>query len=295
MAKDKNTPLGNDRMMSKIIKEIERQGLQSETDIQSFLNGIMGKNIDELDFGGEQSNEDKANNLIEEAYNSSFSKGKKLIAKALKLDPDSADAYNYLGDIQDDYVEAIRYYEEGMKAGMRKLGEDFFEKNMGHCWVLIQTRPFMRSKQKLAECLTELEIYEGAFVNYMDLLALNPNDNQGVRYELSTILLLMDELKLFSRLIKDYPDEITAHWTYNIVLYHLKKQKTLKARKELQKAVESNPHVIDYLLDKKRLPKELPDYMGFGDESEAIVYASKHKQLWKEIKGAKELLQSIQS
>ena len=91
----------SEQIMAKIMKEIQSQNLQTEDQINSFMNGLIGKNIDELDFGSgeELTNEEKAIELVDLAYESSPKKGKELIEEALKLDPDNTDAYNYLGEI----------------------------------------------------------------------------------------------------------------------------------------------------------------------------------------------------
>jgi hypothetical protein len=46
---------------------------------------------------------------------------------------------------------------------------------------------------------------------------------------------------------------------------------TAASRKALRDAVGGNPHVPRYLLGEKKLPRHLPDYIGFGDEPEAIA------------------------
>ncbi|HXY17584.1 MAG TPA: hypothetical protein VEH79_05405 [Gaiellaceae bacterium] len=41
-----------------------------------------------------------------------------------------------------------------------------------------------------------------------------------------------------------------------------------------------------YLTGKKRLPRRLPDYVGFGDTSEAVDYAAGAAALWASVPGA---------
>lgn len=41
-----------------------------------------------------------------------------------------------------------------------------------------------------------------------------------------------------------------------------------------------NKHVPDYLLGIKRLPHNLPDFVGMGDANEAIEYVIVHSRLW---------------
>lgn len=58
------------------------------------------------------------------------------------------------------------------------------------------------------------------------------------------------------------------------------------ARKALAAARRSNKHVPAYLAGTRKLPRRLPDYIGFGDESEAIAYAAEHRQGWQTTPGA---------
>ncbi len=54
-----------------------------------------------------------------------------------------------------------------------------------------------------------------------------------------------------------------------------------EARERLAAAFESNPHVPMFILGRKKLPRRLPDLIGFGDESEAVCYAVENIDAWK--------------
>jgi hypothetical protein len=58
------------------------------------------------------------------------------------------------------------------------------------------------------------------------------------------------------------------------------------ARQLLTEAKQTNRHVPAYLLGKKQLPKQLPDYIGMGDENEAVAYAAEAMVGWKKTPGA---------
>jgi tetratricopeptide (TPR) repeat protein len=180
----------SEQIMAKIMKEIQSQNLQTEDQINSFMNGLIGKNIDELDFGSgeELTNEEKAIELVDLAYESSPKKGKELIEEALKLDSDNIDAYNYLGEIEHDISKSLGHYTKGIEAGERKLGKKFFKENEGHFWLMIETRPYMRAKFNVADTLALLNRDTEAVNHYVEMLGLNPSDNLGVRYELLSIL-----------------------------------------------------------------------------------------------------------
>jgi len=64
------------------------------------------------------------------------------------------------------------------------------------------------------------------------------------------------------------------------------------AKKILQQAVEENPFVPAYLMGQKRVPNRQVDYYGWGDESEAVYYASEHLNHWRRIPGAVDWLRT---
>ena len=57
------------------------------------------------------------------------------------------------------------------------------------------------------------------------------------------------------------------------------------ANQRLQEALDVNPFVPDYMLGRKRFPDTLPDYVGFGDESEAVAYVYRAMESWLETEG----------
>jgi tetratricopeptide (TPR) repeat protein len=244
-----------EQLMAKIFAEMQKEGLQSEGQVRSFMNGMVGKSIDDIS-SGDLSNEQKAQDLIYEAYDSTVKKGKQLAEQALELDADNADIYNYLADIEPNFEKVLQLYKQGVKAGEKKLGKQAFKEDKGHFWGLLETRPYMRSKAGLAECLALSGQHQEAAAIYWEMLDLNPNDNQGIRYKLSSLLLKMDDFKGYEKLYKLTPDESAAHWNYNRVLYYLKNANMADAKSQLKKAIKSNEHVIGYLTGKKTITKK---------------------------------------
>ncbi|MEZ4786692.1 MAG: hypothetical protein R2790_02120 [Flavobacterium haoranii] len=284
----------SEQIMAKIMKEIQSQNLQTEDQINSFMSGLIGKNIDELDFGSgeELTNDEKAIELVDLAYESSPKKGKELIEEALKLDPDNTDAYNYLGEIEQDIEKALDFYIKGTEAGQRKLGKKVFKEDKGHFWYIIETRPFMRAKFNLADALAILERDAEAVKHYVELLELNPDDNLGVRYELFSILLKNEVYDSCEELIQEFPEEESSHWLYNVALYYFRIENPIKARRMLNKAKNENQHVSKFLLGKKKLPTSLPEYISVGGVEEAALYVAKNKHLWHATEGALQFLVS---
>lgn len=290
MAKNNNS---SEQMMAKLVQEMEKQGIRSEEDIKSFLNGVIGKNIGELNFGAnEESKEDQAQDLIYEAWESSPKRAQQLILQAKELDPDNSDVYNYLGDLEATPEKAFEYYEQGLIAGEKKLGKKFIKENKGHFWLMIKTRPYMRSLFNTAKCLALLNQNEESAKRYFRILELNPGDNMGARYELFSVSLKINAFKIIEALLKEYPEEFSAHWTYNKVLYHIKKNEIKEAEQEWFIAINTNRHVPRYLLGKTKLPKKLPDYISIGYVDEAQCYVAENLNLWQQTEGGLDFIES---
>ncbi|MFJ7728286.1 SEC-C metal-binding domain-containing protein [Neobacillus sp. NPDC097160] len=234
--------------------------------------------------------EERARNLIYDAYKSDGKQRYKFAEEALKLNPNCIDAYVILAERTNSLEEAILLYEKGIKAGERELGKSFFKENTGYFWGLIETRPFMRAKLHFAEALSLLGKKHEAVEQYEELLELNPMDNQGVRYSLFVAYVDLEEYKKAGNLLQQY-EEASAQFLYNKLLLELHENSFTKEAEMLLKAAKTvNKHVIAYLTGKKRLPAYPPDYYGFGDENEAIVYADMHLHLWRKIDGLQEWL-----
>lgn len=126
----------------------------------------------------------------------------------------------------------------------------------------------MRAKLNYAISLAEIGDNNGAIQQYTELLELNPNDNQGVRYLLLEAYLEDGQYKKAKSLMEQYDGESTAHFNYNrVLLEYMTSGPTKNATNLLKEAKNQNPHVIDYLTGKKKIPRVQPDYIGFGDKS----------------------------
>jgi len=170
-----------------------------------------------------------------------------------------------------------------------------FERDVGHFWGIIETRPYMRACQGLAQVLWALGDLQGAAEQYQDMLRLNPNDNQGVRYELLECLLGMEDLKGVDVLFAQYDEDISASCLFTKALVSFLREGNIpKSRDALAEGMDVNPYVVQYLLGKTRLPRKLPEYMGIGDRDEAIIYASSFGKAWKKYPRALEWLEGTE-
>ena len=224
-------------------------------------------------------------------YDAWDSKGKQridLAYKALSVSKDCADAYVLLAEeAAADSGEAIRFLEDGVRAGERALGQKMFEEEAGYFWGILETRPYMRARFDLAHLLCLAGKQAEAIAHMQDLLRLNPGDNQGVRHELAVCLLEEGNLEALEKLLDGYPDEYSAVWFYSRAFMKYRQEgRTPAGDACLVEAFEQNRFVPLYLLGKKRFPAHSPDYMSIGDDTEAVVYALNSIRTWQEIRGA---------
>lgn len=231
----------------------------------------------------------QAQALMYEAWDASTTKeAARLAREAIRISPDCADAYNLLAETRAKSVEeAAELYRLGVKAGERALGPEAFEHDVGHFWGLLETRPYMRAREGLAKCLWSLGQREEAVVHYQAMLVLNPNDNQGIRHGLAAWLLALDHKDDLAKLLGQYEDDSFAGWMYTKALLAYRRDGNCGGSRELlQEAIEANPHVPAYLLGQKKMPKHLPDYMGLGDETEAMAFFVDYAESWEMTPGA---------
>ena len=183
--------------------------------------------------------------------------------------------------------EARRYYQAGVEAGERALGPSAFEEYAGHFWGVLETRPYMRARAGLAQVLWMMDKRQEAIEHLKELLQLNPNDNQGLRYVLLGYLLKVGADKAIKDLLDQYEGDLSASWTYSLALWTFRQKGASRdAAARLKEAIARNRFVPAYLLGRKKFPQRLPEYIGIGDVNEAINYAFDSKSLWEETPGA---------
>jgi len=238
---------------------------------------------------------EQAQQLIYDAWESPPGRRRVQLAReALKLSPDCADAYVLLAEeAARSPEEAREFYEQGMKAGERALGPRAFKEDVGYFWGILETRPYMRARAGLAACLSVLGERQKAIEHYTDMLRLNPNDNQGIRYLLADHLLEEGDDRALGKLLNQYKEDASASWLYTRALLTFRQEGAgRKANAALRKALEQNRHVPAYLLGKKKLPKHRPELIGFGDDREAVAYAADAVPVWRTTPGALDWLAS---
>jgi tetratricopeptide (TPR) repeat protein len=285
-----------EQQMAIIGRLLEGHEFGSVEEANAFLHEVIGDSGGMLPAVAPQTPLEQAQELIYQALETSGSRRLKLARQALAISPECADAYVLLAEAASDPHEACRLYEQGVQAGERALGPEVFAEDVGHFWGILETRPYMRAREGLAEVLWHLGERERAIAHLRDMLRLNPGDNQGVRYTLATWLLEVGNDAELEQLLDQYPDDISATWPYTRALACFRHSGAgRQANAALKRAVQANPFVPLYLLGARPLPKQLPAYVGIGDTDEAVAYVAQAGLAWLNTPGATDWMAEVLS
>ncbi|MBM3321134.1 MAG: hypothetical protein FJY73_10705 [Candidatus Eisenbacteria bacterium] len=269
-----------------------------------ILEGKKGASIEELNeilrkelSGGEPPSfrtstpEEKAQDLFYRALEADGRLQIKLARQALAIDKDCADAYVLLAERMPDRERKLDLYRKGMEAGERSIGKRAMVRDAGRFWGIIETRPYMRARFGVAECLREGGCFNEAIEHYGELLRLNPGDNQGVRLILAPLLLEQRRDADAEKLLTDHAADESAPMAFARALSAFRREGDSPGARALREAAcRENPHMARFLTGKREIPDLQPDSYAFGSEEEAIVFAPDALPAWRQTPGAIEWL-----
>ncbi|MGC9225507.1 MAG: tetratricopeptide repeat protein, partial [Terracidiphilus sp.] len=242
-------------------------------DLNAYLATHSGSLLQDMPEDVELSCKEEAQELAFDAMEArSEAEARKLAKRALKLDPDCVDALMVMVDLD---AQSPRAMMEGLQkavaAGERSLGAKFIDENEGHFWLLLETRPYMRALEALAEACRGEGIHMDAINIYEKMLRLNPNDNQGVRDPLLGLYLETGDLNAAALLLTQYKDDASANFAWARALERFLAGDRDGAAAALKKARKANPHMELFLTAQKPLPEVPPEMYSPGSEEEAVL------------------------
>jgi tetratricopeptide (TPR) repeat protein len=239
----------------------------------------------------------KAQAVMYDAWDQTSPRARVALAhKALAISPLCADAYVLLAEEDAKSVEeALDYYRKGVEVGGQVLGTKGFKEYAGHFWGFLETRPYMRARAGLAATLSILGEVDAAIGNYQDMLMLNPNDNQGIRYVLAECLMRRGDTEALKKLLKQYDEDGSALWLYTQALVAFRENEAgdKKAEELVEKAWNANSHVPAVLSGTKKAKPSTNGYVTMGGEDEAAHYVEKWGFDWLTTPGAIDWLRKI--
>lgn len=236
---------------------LEFENNQEAMEFIKELDKFMNDNLDE------NNESDQSIKLTLDAMEASPEKAKKLLKKALKLDPTNVEAMLELLEFKNLKPGQLELELRKIIAVAKKnIGDDFNELAKDKAfWGFYETRPYMKAQFALMDFyISELEFSKAIDVIY-HILDLNPNDNLGSRYNLASLLVAEERYDDYEKLLLDFPEESAATWLYVNAFYNFKKfGQTRKSTKAAIKAMKSNIFVKKIFSEEI---KAVPDIMDF--------------------------------
>jgi len=227
----------------------------------------------------------KAQDVMYEAWERTTPRSRIALArKALGISPLCADAYVLLAEEAQSIEEARDLYAKGVEAGELALGPRGLKEYAGHFWGFLETRPYMRARAGLASALVQLGDVEGALAHYRDMLKLNPNDTQGIRYVLAGCLLRQDNYSALKELLAAHKDG-SAFWLYTRALVAFR-ESGKQAAALVKNAWSANEHVPAILAGTKPAVSSDDGYITMGGPDEATYYVTECGAAWHRTPGA---------
>lgn len=256
--------------------------------IEGFLSTIGGRQTEDAMAA--------AQDLMYSAWDQSSKRSRiDLARKALAISPLCADAYVLLAEEEAKSAqEALEFFRKGVEAGEKALGPTGFKTYAGHFWGFLETRPYMRARAGLAATLNALGEVDAAIGHYREMLRLNPNDNQGIRYVLAACLMKRGDAEALKELFKKYDEDGSALWLYSraLVAFREKGGSGPEADEFATNALRANRHVPAVLNGKKAKPST-SGYLTMGGEDEAAHYFEEWGFEWITTPGAVDWLTKI--
>ena len=226
--------------------------------------------------------EQRAEALCQEAIQTFGRRRIQLMKQALAENPKHVEANVLLAESTRNVERAAELFRHAKQIGKEQLGSQFKELE-GEFWGFHETRPYMRACQGLASTLQASGQTKEAIYEFQEMLRLNPNDNQGVRYELVPLLLMLNREAEAVQLLDAYREE-TAFWAYMKSLVEFRRSGNSPAAKKLMKsAFRSNPHVVAVLQSDE--PPVYPESYSLGSPEEAVICINSLSEVWEESEG----------
>jgi tetratricopeptide (TPR) repeat protein len=123
---------------------------------------------------------------------------------------------------------------------------------------------------------------DAAINHYREMLTLNPNDNQGIRYGLAACFLRKRDDAALKELLATYPNEASIYWAYTRALIAFREggADDAQAAALAKEAWAENEHVPAILAGTKRPVLSSADYLTVGGPEEASSYCAEFGAAW---------------
>jgi tetratricopeptide (TPR) repeat protein len=206
-----------------------------------------------------------------------------LLIQAAAFDPTNVDVWlalmNFARLNDDEQTALLRHL---VARGATALGARMFREAKGNFWGMLETRPYMRARFRLAMHLMRTGRLEESIVEHEALLELCPNDNLGARYSLLALYLALARLDGAAQILQRYNERgFSTIWAWGRVLERYLAKDLKGAGTALRQAQQQNPHAQAYFVGQRKLPRAMPDEYAMGSREEAVIAWDTLQHAWK--------------
>ena len=277
-----------------VLRLREERGLTSDEETAAVLQDLLIQNDGKLPTLPPRTPLEEAQGLFYRALEAKGRRRVELARKALEVSPDCADAYVLLAEETGDTMAARLLYEQAIAAAERAIGPERFAQEVGSFGGSLDTRPFLRALEGLADVRWALDERTESVAHLQEVLRLDTDDVLGVRYRLAARLLTVGDDDAVRHLMDRFPDDNTASWLYSRALMLFRRYGAGKRSSQaLAQALDANPYVLGLFLGIQKLPRRVPDVIEAGEPSEAIEYVVESVFGWENSPGSMEWLGSL--
>lgn len=184
--------------------------------------------------------------------------------------------------------QALGIFPKSFKPGIDQLNWDYPE-----------NRIILNSLHNYASELMQEENFEKALKKFEFILDLNPNDHQGIRYQIIDCLFYLDRPTKVLEIAKRYPDEDSAEFLYGKFLAFYLLDEIEKAKQQFIKAKKAFPFIAEEIIKTEHIfpADEFKVMYGIsnadypiGSRQHAFNYWRMTQQFWNKAKGINEFI-----
>jgi tetratricopeptide (TPR) repeat protein len=208
---------------------------------------------------------------LEDLRSGQYETAANLLRAFIKRFPYHIDSYHHLGIIETNLGHrgrALKYFETGYRIGLLSVPDNFAGRLR---WIHLENRPFLRAAHGFGLALERDRRHLEAIDVYQQILALNPDDNQGIRYLLPNLYLEAGAPQKARAALEQYGAD--GMNLYTRCLLEIQDGHRWEAVRWLCRGLSYNPHLPELVLAGRTKPHsdEASDVV-VGSEDEAAQY-----------------------
>ena len=194
-----------------------------------------------------------------------------------------------------DTTGAYAFCHAAVAIGLRAIPPNFRWDSSKLLWTYLSNRPFLQAYRGLALHHMYQQDWNSAITILGRILAVDPGDNQGVRYELPGCWLETGNIAAVIDHCQRYLDDESPYISYSLALALLLSERNRDAQQFLEQAVCSRPLVAREILADSHPEPKRKSACGYtiGGMTEAWDYFNHCGKYWQRSKTAMTLLRRL--